>query len=91
MTQKNNEYKGYSLFSDIEDADLRNRNRAVILANIAEDNTDHKTKNINVKGASLILGYFLKVPEAERDNVKSRWVQNMTQRGFKLEQPTASF
>lgn len=81
-----NEYKGFSLFLDIEDKELRNRNRAVVMTNIAEDNT--KAGLINAKGAGLVMGYFLHVPIDEREEVKTLWAEQMKQRGFKLEQPS---
>jgi hypothetical protein len=83
MTQQVNEYKGFSLFSDIEDISLRNRNRAVVLANIAEDHVN-KEKRISPKGAALVLGYFSQIPTDERDGVMQRFSENMKQRGFQL-------
>jgi hypothetical protein len=77
-----NEYKGFSLFNDIDDAALRNRNRAVILANIAESQLDKVTKRIKAGGAALILRYFSLVPEADREAVKSDFEQHMKERGF---------
>ncbi len=74
------DYKGFYLFNDIEDASLRNRNRATTLANIAEDNT--KNRLISPKGASLILGYFGAVPDADKPSVSERFKQSMTQRGY---------
>lgn len=79
--QNVNEYKGFSLFNDIEEFDLRNRNRAVILANIMEDNLTAK-KKVTSKGSSLILGYFLNVPEGERKSVRDRFAKAITERGF---------
>lgn len=84
QNQKNNEFKSYSLFNDIEDEAIRNRNRAVVLANIAEDNTDRKSKRINIKGSTLILGYFNCVDEADRHSVMSQFAENMRSRGFAL-------
>lgn len=81
MTQINN-YKGFELFNDIEDDTLRTRNRAVVLANIAEDHT--KDRRINTKGAALILGYFGAIPNEERKAVKDKFVNDMQQRGFAL-------
>lgn len=75
-------FKGFSLFNDIDDAELRNRNRAVVLCNIAEDNT--RNKLINAKGASLILGYFGLVPPDEREEVKARFTKGMLERGFAI-------
>ena len=77
-----NEYKGFSLFSDIDDTDLRNRNRAVVLANIAENNS--RNQRIGPNGMGLILGYFNEVPVADRDDVKERFKVCMQQRGFEL-------
>lgn len=82
MTQNN--YKGFSLFNDIEDVELRNRNRAVVLANIAEDNMDKKTKRVNIKGASLILNYFKEVADDDKADVENRFADNMRSRGFML-------
>jgi hypothetical protein len=76
-------FKGFSLFNDIEDVDLRNRNRAVVLTNIAEDNV--RNKMISPKGASLILGYFGLINPDERKDVQDRFVINMGQRGLKLQ------
>lgn len=84
MTQKYNDFKTYSLFNDIDDVELRNRNRAVVLANIAEDHIDRKSKRVSIKGANLILGYFANVPEEDREDVKNKFSDNMKQRGFAL-------
>jgi hypothetical protein len=83
MTEQNrNTYKGFELFNDLTDYVLKTRNRAVVLANIAEDNA--KNRLISPKGASLILGYFQQVPEQEREDVKIKFSETMAQRGFKL-------
>lgn len=76
-------FKGYSLFNDIEDIDLRTRNRAVILTNLASDHT--KNKLISAKGAGLILGYFGLIPENERKGVEGAFKEGMKQRGFILQ------
>lgn len=73
-------YKSFELFNDIEDINLRNRNRAVVLANIAEDNT--KNRLISAKGTGLLLGYFAQIPEGERAAVKEAFAVNMKQRGY---------
>lgn len=75
-----NNYKGFELFNDIEDSELRNRNRAVVLANMAEDHT--KDRRINAKGAGLVIGYFSQVPEQDRDIVRAKFATAMQQRGF---------
>lgn len=81
---KNNDFKSYSLFNDIEDMDLRNRNRAVVLANIAQDHIDRKSKRVSIKGAALILGYFGCVDMEDRQSVQEKFSANMHQRGFAL-------
>lgn len=80
MENNNDEFKGYSLFNDIEDADLRNRNRSVIMFNILDHNT--KDQRCSPKGAALILGYFSKIPKEERDDVESRFEQLVKEKGY---------
>jgi predicted phosphatase len=75
-----NEFKGYSLFNDIEDIVLRDRNRAVVLANICSFNT--KDKKINAKGMFLTMGYFNCIPPDQRANVLSNFESMMNERGF---------
>jgi len=77
-----NECKGFSLFNDIEDSDLRNRNRAVVLANIADSTS--KAKKISPNGMGLILCYFSKIDKTERKDVMSRFVTIMQERGYVL-------
>lgn len=78
MTQEN--YKGFDLFNFIEDAALRNRNRGVVLANMAEDNM--QGDKLSHKGMSMILGYFQLVPEEDRAHVKAGFVKQMAERGY---------
>jgi hypothetical protein len=78
----NNDFKGFSLFNDIEDYVLRVRNRAVTLANMAEDNSEKGL--INVKGVAYILGYFKMVPEDEREDVQTKFKSTMAERGFRI-------
>lgn len=76
-------FKGFSLFNDIEDTDLQTQNRARVLFNIAEDHI--KSKRINQKGVALILGYFNCVPEEDRISVQARFKELMLKNGFILE------
>lgn len=80
MTQEYVEYKGFSLFFDIEDTVLRSRNQAVVLANMAESNS--KNRRITPNGAGLIIGYFDKIPKEERKSVYDKFVVEMKARGF---------
>lgn len=77
-----NEYKGFCLFNDIEDAALRIRNRAVVLANIADSTS--KNKKISPNGMGLILGYFSNVPKEERKDVMTSFITAMKERGYEL-------
>ncbi len=75
-----NQFKGFELFKDIDDVALRTRNRAVVLANIAEDNT--KARRISLKGVNLILGYFSAIPENERAVARTAFQDHMQERGY---------
>lgn len=77
-----NQYKGFSLFND-QDEPLRTRNRAVILANIAEDNKT-KDRKITPKGAALMIGYFAEIPNEERAALNKAFADTMNQRGFAI-------
>lgn len=74
-----NEFKGFCLFNDIEDVALRNRNRAVVLSNLANDHISNR--KITPKGASLILGYFQQIPEEDREDVKERFAERLKETG----------
>lgn len=82
MTNKRDDFRGFSLFSDIEDYVLRVRNRACVLANMAQDNS--QSSLINAKGVSLILGYFQQVPEDEREDLTAKFKTTMAERGFRI-------
>lgn len=73
-------YKGYSLFKDVEDKELQSRNRAVILCNIIEQNTEKN--RISTRGAALALGYFDAIPEAERRSVNTKFEAMLVERGY---------
>lgn len=73
-------YKGYSLFNDITDRTLRVRNRAVVLANITEENTVNKL--ITSKGVALLFGYFDLVPDDEKLEVQMRYKTALSERGY---------
>lgn len=76
----NKEFKGYSLFNDIEDKELQTRNRAVIMCNIVEQYTQKKL--ITPRGAALVLGYFQSIPEVERAVVSSKFDTMIKERGY---------
>lgn len=77
-----NDVKGISLFNDIEDTTLRNRNRYVVLSNMAEAHTKHK--KITEKGTLLILSYFHAVPEGDKKEVYDGFKAEMLRRGYNV-------
>lgn len=76
MTQ----HRGFELFNDVEETNLRNQNRAVVLSNISEDHS--KNRLITPKGMALILGYFNEVPMEDRLDVKDRYANEMRLKGW---------
>lgn len=83
MQKPINDYKGFSLFNEIESVDLRNRNRAVVLANITEDNLT-KNKRLTEKGTVLVLGYFACIPDEDKGKVQNLYAATLNERGFKV-------
>jgi hypothetical protein len=61
------EYRGSSLFIDIEDATLRNNNRGAVLANMIEDGMSG-TK-IRHSATGDVIGYFANIPTEDRKEV----------------------
>lgn len=55
MTNRTNEYRGYSLFNEVEDAALRTWNRCTVLFNINVD-----------QGEGFVQGYAESLNEIER-------------------------
>ena len=80
-----NEYKGFSLFNDIEDVNLRNRNRAITLSNIASNHS--KDRKIPPATAGMILNYFNLVDGKDKEDVMKRFMEEMNLRGFHLVSP----
>lgn len=77
-------YKGFELFSDIEDLALRSRNRGVVMANIAE--TYSRNQRISANGSGLIIGYFQSIPPEERKAAELAFTNSMKERGFVITQ-----
>lgn len=78
--QVKNEVNGYSLFNDIDDAELRDRNRAVVMANMCEQNT--RNKKVSPKGMALVIGYFHAIAKEQRAKVMVNFETFMGERGF---------
>ena len=71
------------MFNDIEDVNLRARNRAVTLCNIAEAHTN-KEKRISTGGVALMIRYTEQLPQEERKAVLKQLVVFMKERGYDL-------
>ena len=82
MEQNNNEFRGTSLFNDIEDLNLRVRNRAVILTNSLEDG--FKNGRVSDRASLFIMGYFNEIPKEERNAVKDKFIEFAAERGFMI-------
>ena len=76
-------YRGYALFSDVEDRDLRTKNQATVMANIFEDSPDVKDKRlVSKRGATILFGYMENVFPEDRATVISLFEGKMKERGY---------
>jgi hypothetical protein len=69
-----------SLFTDIEDEKIRNRNRGVVMLNIYEDHC--KGSIVPAAGISSIIGYFKQIPDEERQDALSVFTQLCGDKGY---------
>ena len=77
-------YKGYSLFKDVEDEALQLHNRASVMANMFEDNISKEDQSsTSKKGALLIFGYMNEIDKKERGQLVTAFHEKMKERGFK--------
>jgi hypothetical protein len=60
------QYMGYELFNDVEDAETRDRNRGQVMLNIYQDHCNSKV--LDAAGVAALLGYFKEVPADEKAN-----------------------
>ena len=81
MHNNNNEFKGYSLFNDVEEKDTQRYNRARILVNIMEDHSDAK-RNVNLTGLMLCKGYFDLIEPEERDVILEETKKLLEKKGI---------
>jgi len=75
----------YHFFDDIEDRELRTKNRAQVLANIMEDNiakVEGKT-SITSRGTALLMEYFGKIAADERKDVLKLFSDEVFTRGYR--------
>lgn len=71
-------------FDEVQDNRIRNRNRAVTLANLFEDHMEPNKRVTSQKGAALILAYFAKLPDDDKKTVYEDYKKVMLERGFKI-------
>jgi hypothetical protein len=64
------EYKGYDLFEEVDDADLRNRNRSICLYNMFQDDAVNGRCSARVVGD--MVNYLRNLPIGDRSDTMSR-------------------
>jgi hypothetical protein len=77
-----NDYRGFCLFNDVQNPVLRNKNRATVLSNMAEDNC--KNNMMSPKGSALIMGYFSRIPDIDKTDVIEKYKDIMNAKGYQL-------
>ena len=70
----------YERFEDIKDSNLKARNRAIVMANIFEDN--NKGEDITKEGAALLFGYFKSLPKVYLALTFEAFKSDMANRGY---------
>ena len=63
------EYEGYDLFNDVEDIQLKTRNRAICMWNIFQSGS--KGGKVHKGTTATMFGYFTSIPSDERADVLS--------------------
>lgn len=61
--KKSEMYLNFNLFTDVEDEELKARNRAAIMSNIFEDHANADGETLTPLGFSHLVGYFSKIPD----------------------------
>ena len=74
------EFDGMDLFDNIQDAGLRNENRAKVMANVTE--LSSTSGGITDKGLAFLTGYYGLIPEDERAAVFTMYLDNLRFRGI---------
>lgn len=77
-------FKGYSLFKDVECEKLKHRNRGVVMANIIEDNL--KGDIISNIGTASLIGYFRHIPAEERNLAYKVCSEELKLRGIRYKE-----
>ena len=83
MSNEANEYRGYSLFNDVEDKELRNYNRGQVMANIALSN--QKGDSVSAVAANDLFNYFNLIDASEREEVLANFRKRMEEEGYAVE------
>ena len=78
--QESNEYRGHSLFNDVEDLSLRARNRAAVMVNIALYN--HDGGDLSAIAANDLYQYFNLIAPSERKGVLQLFQDRLLEEGF---------
>lgn len=65
MSVSVNEYKGYSLFKDVIDAEMRHFNQSRVILNMIERSV-RKDGTMETEGAQTVLRYFSLLPTQDR-------------------------
>lgn len=73
-------YKGFALFFEISDEELRSRNQAAVIANIWEDNS--QDKKLSKLGFNLITSYYAEIAPQFRGKVKDKLEKILAERGY---------
>ena len=81
MQEQLNEFHGYALFNEVENPELQTQNRAVTLANIAEDYIDGDGQ-VNEHGKYLMVCYFDMMPDLYRPQLLSKLKEELEARNL---------
>lgn len=77
-----NDFKGFGLFSDVDDKKAQTSNRARMLLNIVEDN--QSKGKFNMKAVALSTGYIRSIPPEDQRAVLNEFVEQMKKKGYEL-------
>lgn len=73
------DFKGYPLFDDVDDVEIRRRNQATSMVNMFEEHS--RGGKVSAKGLQLIVEYFSKLLPTERASVRAMFTDVLKQRG----------
>ena len=76
------EVEGYPLFKEMEDKGLQTRNRAIVFANIVEDNLYAKTGMLTEGGKLLVSTYWEAIGGHDNDELGDTIIKELEERGI---------